>query len=108
MHEARIASDVGSQYRRQPALDPDWPLLYHRVQSNPDAIVRRIRWDAHPGWYRLLALSGHALVLLRRLLLRVRRTALRRICTGRFMSTCPSYLCKFQSTMTRVPILTRA
>src|SRR6516165_228347 len=85
MHEARIASDVGSQYRRQPALDPDWPLLYHRVQSNPGAIVRRIRWDAHPGWCLLLALSGHALVSLRRLLLRIRRTSLRRFRTGGFM-----------------------
>jgi hypothetical protein len=26
MHKSRIASHVGGQYRRQPALDPDWPL----------------------------------------------------------------------------------
>src|SRR6516162_6772507 len=29
MHEPRVASHVGGQYRRQPALDPDWPLLHH-------------------------------------------------------------------------------
>src|SRR5712672_3132261 len=29
MHEPRIASHVGGQYRRQPTLDPDWPLLHH-------------------------------------------------------------------------------
>jgi len=31
MHEPRVASHVGGQYRRQPALDPDWPLLQPRV-----------------------------------------------------------------------------
>src|SRR5215831_18773256 len=35
MHEPRVASHVGSQYRRQLALDPDWPLLHHGSQSNP-------------------------------------------------------------------------
>ena len=34
MHKSRIASHVGGQYRRQPALDPDWPLLHHGPQSN--------------------------------------------------------------------------
>jgi hypothetical protein len=29
VHEARVASHVGGQYRRQPALYPDWPLLHH-------------------------------------------------------------------------------
>jgi hypothetical protein len=29
VHEARIASHIGNQYRRQPALDPVWPLLHH-------------------------------------------------------------------------------
>ena len=43
MHKSRIASHVGGQYRRQPALDPDWPLLHHGPQSNPKVIVRRIR-----------------------------------------------------------------
>jgi hypothetical protein len=33
MHEARIASDVGSQYRRQPALGPDWSPLHHRPRN---------------------------------------------------------------------------
>jgi hypothetical protein len=43
MHKSRIASHVGGQYRRQPAIDPDWPLLLHGPQSNPNVIVRRIR-----------------------------------------------------------------
>src|SRR5262249_27738987 len=34
VHEPRVASDVGGQYRRQPALDPDWPLLHHGPQPN--------------------------------------------------------------------------
>ena len=34
VHEPRIASHVGGQYRRQPTLDPDWPLLHHGMQSN--------------------------------------------------------------------------
>jgi hypothetical protein len=34
MHEPRVASHVSGQYRRQPALDPDWPLLNHGPQSN--------------------------------------------------------------------------
>jgi hypothetical protein len=34
MHEPRITSHIGSQYRRQSALDPDWPLLHHGPQSN--------------------------------------------------------------------------
>src|SRR6516164_7679574 len=34
VHEPRIASHVGCQYRRQPALDPDWPLLHHSSQPN--------------------------------------------------------------------------
>jgi hypothetical protein len=34
VHEPRVASHVGGQYRRQPALDPDWPLLHHGPQSN--------------------------------------------------------------------------
>jgi hypothetical protein len=34
VHEPRVASHVGSQYRRQPTLDPDWPLLHHGPQSN--------------------------------------------------------------------------
>ena len=29
VHEARVASHVGGQYRRQPPFDPDWPLLHH-------------------------------------------------------------------------------
>jgi hypothetical protein len=33
-HKTRVAGDVGSQYRRQPALDPDWPFLHHTSQSN--------------------------------------------------------------------------
>jgi hypothetical protein len=34
VHEPRIASHVGGQYRRQSALDPDWPFLHHGPQSN--------------------------------------------------------------------------
>jgi hypothetical protein len=33
VHEPRIASHVGGHYRRQPALDPDWPLLHHGLQT---------------------------------------------------------------------------
>jgi hypothetical protein len=29
VHEPRVAGHVGGQYRGQPALDPDWPLLHH-------------------------------------------------------------------------------
>jgi hypothetical protein len=29
VHEARVASHVGGQYRRQFALNPDWSLLHH-------------------------------------------------------------------------------
>ena len=35
VHEPRIASHGGGQYRRQPALDPDWPLLHHWAPANP-------------------------------------------------------------------------
>src|SRR5262245_28460463 len=35
VHEPRIASHIGCQYRRQPALDPDWPLLHHWAPANP-------------------------------------------------------------------------
>src|SRR6516165_10891562 len=34
VHEPRVASHVGSHYRRQSALDPDWPLLCHGTQSS--------------------------------------------------------------------------
>jgi hypothetical protein len=33
VHEPRVASHVSGQYRRQPALDPDWPFLHHGPQS---------------------------------------------------------------------------
>jgi hypothetical protein len=39
VHEPRVASHVGGQYRRQPALDPDWPLLHHGSQPNPSRIL---------------------------------------------------------------------
>ena len=42
VHEPRVASHVGGQYRRQPALDPDWLLLHHGAQSNRQDTVRRI------------------------------------------------------------------
>src|SRR5262245_48883347 len=35
VHEPRIASYVGGQYRRHPPLDPDWPILHHGPPSNP-------------------------------------------------------------------------
>src|SRR5262245_16973043 len=35
VHEPRIASHVGCQYCRQPALDPPWPLLHHRPTIQP-------------------------------------------------------------------------
>jgi hypothetical protein len=31
VHEPRVASHVGGQYRRQPALD--WPFLHHGPQT---------------------------------------------------------------------------
>lgn len=49
LHEPRIASHIGGQYRRQSTLDPDWPLLHHGPQSNLSAIIRRIRRVAHLG-----------------------------------------------------------
>jgi hypothetical protein len=42
VHEPGIASHVGGQYRRQPTLNPDWPLTRHGTQSNPLHNVRRI------------------------------------------------------------------
>ena len=38
VHKARIADHVRGQNRRQPALDPDWPLLHHGRQTFRDAI----------------------------------------------------------------------
>src|SRR5262249_40083230 len=35
VHQPRVASHVGSQYRRQPALDPVWRLLRHGSQIPP-------------------------------------------------------------------------
>src|SRR5260370_16818314 len=35
VHEPRVASHVGGQYRRQPTLDPAWRLLRHGVQIQP-------------------------------------------------------------------------
>src|SRR6266568_3973489 len=43
VHEPRVASHVGGQYRRQPTFNPDWPLLHHGMQSNPQLTLRRIR-----------------------------------------------------------------
>ena len=37
VHEPRIASHVGGQYRRQPAFDSDWPLLHHGMGIQPKA-----------------------------------------------------------------------
>jgi hypothetical protein len=33
VHEPRIANHIGGQYRRQLALDPDWPFLHHGPQT---------------------------------------------------------------------------
>jgi hypothetical protein len=33
-HQPGIAGHVGGQYRRQPALYPDWAILHHGAQSN--------------------------------------------------------------------------
>src|SRR5262245_741294 len=44
VHEPRIASHVGSQYRRQPPLDPDWPILHHGPPSNPAHCTTDQRW----------------------------------------------------------------
>jgi hypothetical protein len=49
VHEPRITGHVGGQYRRQPALDPDWPLLHHGLQSNVAASIIRITEDAYAG-----------------------------------------------------------
>src|SRR6476661_8338578 len=38
VHQQRVASYIGGQYRRQPPLDPVWRLLHHGLQSNLDAI----------------------------------------------------------------------
>src|SRR5262249_16812298 len=60
VHEPRVASHVGGQYRRQLALDPDWPLLHHGPQTHLPHILYdgshdTANWfwrDAHPnvGW----------------------------------------------------------
>src|SRR6266446_2367251 len=55
MHESRVASHVGSQYRRQPAFNPNWPLFHHGMQPNPQLTLRRIRRDAYSGSCRLSA-----------------------------------------------------
>src|SRR6476659_598430 len=62
VHEPRIASHVGGQYRRQPTLDPDRPFLDHGSQTNPPRTVRRINGSAkrplpdHP--HRLMSPIG--------------------------------------------------
>jgi hypothetical protein len=33
VHEPRITGHVGRQYRRQSALDPDWRLVHHDLQT---------------------------------------------------------------------------
>jgi hypothetical protein len=53
MHETRIANDVGSQYCRQPAFDPDWPLLHHDPQSNLDTL-----YDETEGMPRPMSVVG--------------------------------------------------
>jgi hypothetical protein len=67
VHEPRIASHVGSQYRRQPALDPDWSFFHHAMQSNPQRTVRRINGECQTRLtgcpsklMSVLALFGHA------------------------------------------------
>ncbi len=42
VHQPRIASHVGGQYRRQPALYPDWPLLHHRIETSRLRVIRQI------------------------------------------------------------------
>ena len=39
VHEPRIASHVGGQYRRQPALDPDWPLFCTMARNPTHSIL---------------------------------------------------------------------
>ena len=39
VHEPRIASHVGGQYRRQSAVDPAWPLLHHGARNPLRAMV---------------------------------------------------------------------
>src|SRR5229473_2241633 len=46
MHKPRIASDVSGQYRRQPPLDPDWPLLHHWPAIQPTAYCTTDRTTA--------------------------------------------------------------
>src|SRR5260370_302357 len=61
VHKPRIASDVSGQYRRQPALDPDWPLLHHGPQSNLQHMVRQIRRQSQTGFDglpRLMSVLG--------------------------------------------------
>jgi hypothetical protein len=45
VHEPQIASHIGSQDRRQPTFSPDWPLLDHGMQPNPQFTLRRIRGE---------------------------------------------------------------
>src|SRR5262249_53439989 len=39
VHEPRVASHVGGQYRRQPALEPAWRLLRHGTQNPAPEIL---------------------------------------------------------------------
>src|SRR5262245_13044033 len=47
VHEPRIADHVGDQDRRQPALDPGWSVLLHRMETSRPEVIRQIPWDAH-------------------------------------------------------------
>src|SRR6266851_6833698 len=46
VHKTRIAGHVCGQNRRQPALDPDWPLLHHGY--NPTSMGLYDRSDGRP------------------------------------------------------------
>src|SRR6267142_3320703 len=58
VHEPRVASHVGGQYRRQPALDPDWPLLHHGPLSDPQYLLRRITRQGQAGFDALTILMS--------------------------------------------------
>jgi len=79
VHEPRIASHVGDQYRRQPALDPDWPLLNHGPQPNQAYCTtgERSCQRVLTGWLsNLTRILGHKLPWLVEPNVRVRRDQL--------------------------------
>jgi hypothetical protein len=60
VHEPRVGSHVGGQYRRQPAFNSHWPFLNHRLQSSQAHLYDRSHDSANrdlPGLKMAAALT---------------------------------------------------